>query len=227
MGGTGAVFCSACICGFLSTAKTAAFVFRRAMTPTSTSAAHTTYWFAPGEHTLGNGQFQNIARLRGTPPSASGRTPTTPTLSSLKLHPEQCGRGLDLRDQLQRADRVRHIQPQWARAGPATPGSRPAPSTPRGRSDSRVNTNCGCKGVFSEYGNDPSGSPYQGDLVPTNIAFHQDNIFSANTYNGPRCLGWQLGTSVSFSQWRGANVANAQFGQDAKSAHTGASWACS
>ena len=83
--------------------------------------------------------------------------------------------------------------------------------------------------MFSEYGSDPSWSPYQGDLVPASIAFHQDNVFSANTYNGPWCfMGWQLGTSVSFSQWQGAaNVGQAQFGQDAKSTHTGASWACS
>ncbi len=41
-------------------------------------------------------------------------------------------------------------------------------------------------------------------------------------------MGWQLGTSVSFNQWRAAaNVGAAHFGQDAKSTHTGPSRACS
>jgi Right handed beta helix region len=88
---------------------------------------------------------------------------------------------------------------------------------------------CGYNGVFSEYGSDPSWSPYQGDVVPTNITFRQNNVFAANTYKGPWCfMGWQLGTSVGFSQWRAAaSVGRAQFGQDAKSTHTGASRACS
>jgi hypothetical protein len=65
-------------------------------------------------------------------------------------------------------------------------------------------------------------------VVPTNIAFHQDNVFSANAYNGPWCfMGWEQGTSVSFSQWRAAaNVGASRFGQDVKSTHTGASRAC-
>ena len=92
-----------------------------------------------------------------------------------------------------------------------------------------VATNCGYNGVFSEYGSDPSWSPYTGDVVPTNIAFNQNNHFLDNTYSGPWCfIGWQLGTSIGFNQWRAAaNVANEQFGQDAGSTHTGASRACS
>jgi hypothetical protein len=92
-----------------------------------------------------------------------------------------------------------------------------------------VARNCGYNGVFSEYGSDPSWSPYQGDIVPTNIAFHQNNKFYDNTYNGPWCfMGSQLGTAVSFTQWRApASVSLNQFGQDAKSTHTGQSWACS
>jgi hypothetical protein len=68
-----------------------------------------------------------------------------------------------------------------------------------------------------------------GDVVPTNIAFGQNNHFLDNTYSGPWCfMGWQLGTSIGFNQWRAAaNVASAQFGQDAGSTHTGASRACS
>jgi hypothetical protein len=92
-----------------------------------------------------------------------------------------------------------------------------------------VANNCGYNGVFSEYGSDPSWSPYMGDVVPTNIALRQNNRFLDNTYSGPWCfMGWQLGTSIGFDQWRAtANVANAQFGQDAGSTHTGASRACS
>jgi hypothetical protein len=88
---------------------------------------------------------------------------------------------------------------------------------------------CGYNGVFSEYGSDPSWSPYHADLVPTAIAFHQDNKFYDNTYSGPWCfMGWQLGTSVGFGQWQAAaSVSGNQFGQDAKSVHTDASGACS
>ena len=88
---------------------------------------------------------------------------------------------------------------------------------------------CGYNGVFSEYGTDPKWSPYQADIVPTAIAFHQDNKFSDNTYSGPWCfMGWELGTSVGFSQWQAAaNPSSKQFGQDAKSVHTGASGTCS
>jgi hypothetical protein len=92
-----------------------------------------------------------------------------------------------------------------------------------------IANNCGYNGVFSEYGSDPSWSPYHGDVVPNNIAFDQNNVFAANAYNGPWCfMGWQLGTSVGFSQWRAAaNAGAAHFGQDAKSTHTGATRACS
>ena len=92
-----------------------------------------------------------------------------------------------------------------------------------------VSAGCGYNGVFSEYGSDPSWSPYHGDLVPEAISFHQNNKFEDNTYGGPWCfMGWQLGTSVGWTQWRApASTSNAQFGQDEKSVHTGASWACS
>ncbi|MGH3280655.1 MAG: right-handed parallel beta-helix repeat-containing protein, partial [Trebonia sp.] len=66
-----------------------------------------------------------------------------------------------------------------------------------------VANNCGFSGVFSEYGSDPSWSPYHGDIVPKNITFHQNNKFYHNTYSGPWCfMGWELGTSVGFGQWR-------------------------
>jgi hypothetical protein len=89
-------------------------------------------------------------------------------------------------------------------------------------------SNCGYNGVFSEYGSHPSWSPYQADIVPTDIAFHQGNTFSDNTYSGPWCfMGWQLGTSVNFAQWQAsANPGKNQFGQDAESVPSGAGGSC-
>jgi len=98
-----------------------------------------------------------------------------------------------------------------------------------------VANNCGYNGVFSEYGSDPSWSPYMADMVPNNIAYHQNNHFVANTYIGPWCfMGWQLGTSVGWNQWRGAfnatNVgqSNQTFSQDAKSTYSNTvkGWSC-
>src|SRR6185437_14989186 len=82
---------------------------------------------------------------------------------------------------------------------------------------------CGYSGVFSEYGSDPSWSPFQGDLVPDAITSHQGNQFADNTYAGPWCfMGWELGTSVDWENWRApANVDTGQFGQDKGSVHTG------
>jgi hypothetical protein len=44
---------------------------------------------------------------------------------------------------------------------------------------------CGENGLFSQFGTDPSWSPYRGDLVPTAITTAQGNTFSGNTYTGP------------------------------------------
>lgn len=92
-----------------------------------------------------------------------------------------------------------------------------------------VKNNCGFSGLFSEYGSDPSWSPYQGDIVPTNVTFQQNNKFSSNTYSGPWCfMGWELGTAVNFKQWRAAaSISKKQFGQDAASTETGAARSCS
>jgi hypothetical protein len=91
-----------------------------------------------------------------------------------------------------------------------------------------VANNCGYNGMFSEYGSDPSWSPYHGDIVPANVTFSQHNKFYDNTYSGPWCfMGWQLGTSVSFRQWQAAaSVSKRQFGQDATSVDTGTTRSC-
>jgi hypothetical protein len=88
---------------------------------------------------------------------------------------------------------------------------------------------CGYNGVFSEYGSDPSWSPYMADIVPLDITFHQNNKFYGNTYRGPWCfMGLEQATSVSFAQWRAAaNAGGKRFGQDTASTHAGQSRACS
>jgi len=63
---------------------------------------------------------------------------------------------------------------------------------------------CGYVGLFSEFGSDPSWSPYKGTIVENHITFNQDNHFSDNTYNGPwRFMVWSNGETVSWGRWRG------------------------
>jgi len=62
---------------------------------------------------------------------------------------------------------------------------------------------CGYNGLFSEYGSDPSWSPFMADMVPNNIAYHQNNRFQGNTYNGPwKFMIWEQGTIPSWTKWR-------------------------
>ncbi len=72
-------------------------------------------------------------------------------------------------------------------------------------SDCTPANGCGYVGVFSEWGSDPSWSPYQGTSVEDNITFHQGNEFEDNTYQGPwRFMILQLGNTVSWAIWRSA-----------------------
>jgi Right handed beta helix region len=62
---------------------------------------------------------------------------------------------------------------------------------------------CGYVGVFSEYGSDPSWSPYHGTAVEYHITFGQGNHFAANVYSGPwRFMALADGETVSWSSWR-------------------------
>ena len=62
---------------------------------------------------------------------------------------------------------------------------------------------CGYVGVFSEYGSDPSWSPYHGTAVEYHITFGQDNHFTGNVYNGPwKFMALADGETVSWSAWR-------------------------
>ena len=81
---------------------------------------------------------------------------------------------------------------------------------------------CGFNGVFSEFG---SLSPYQGDVIPTNIAYHRNNHFTGNHYTGPWCfMAWQEGNALNWNQWRAAVNENSHraFGEDAGGSYTGA-----
>jgi Right handed beta helix region len=64
---------------------------------------------------------------------------------------------------------------------------------------------CGFNGIFSQWGGQPSWSPYQGTTVESHIMFHQNNHFASNAYYGP----WQFivsdqGNAVSWATWQGA-----------------------
>ena len=64
---------------------------------------------------------------------------------------------------------------------------------------------CGFNGVFSQWGSEPSWSPYKGTVVENHITFDQNNHFEANIYNGP----WQFmvhgqNNVVGWATWRGS-----------------------
>ncbi|MGH8283316.1 MAG: Ig-like domain-containing protein [Gammaproteobacteria bacterium] len=64
---------------------------------------------------------------------------------------------------------------------------------------------CGLNGVFSEYGTDPSWSPYMGFVVSDAITFNQNNVFSDNTYIGPwEFMAHDQSTVLSPVAWQAA-----------------------
>jgi hypothetical protein len=72
-----------------------------------------------------------------------------------------------------------------------------------GRSCQQSKDTCGYNGMFSEYGSDPSWSPYMGNLVADNLTYHQNNHFQSNRYYGPwQFMIWEQGTVVSWDGWR-------------------------
>jgi nitrous oxidase accessory protein NosD len=74
---------------------------------------------------------------------------------------------------------------------------------------------CGFIGLFSEFGTDPSWSPYRGKSVEYHITFGQHNRFSANTYQGPwRFMALEQGHIATWQSWR------QQFHQDTNSTLT-------
>ena len=63
---------------------------------------------------------------------------------------------------------------------------------------------CGFNGIFSQWGSEPSWSPYHGTVVENHITFDQNNHFASNTYNGPwRFMVHEQGNVVSWATWQG------------------------
>ena len=62
---------------------------------------------------------------------------------------------------------------------------------------------CGFIGLFSQWGTDPSWSPYRGRSVEYHITFGQHNRFASNTYQGPwRFMALEQGSIASWQTWR-------------------------
>jgi Right handed beta helix region len=64
---------------------------------------------------------------------------------------------------------------------------------------------CGFNGIFSQWGSEPSWSPYHGTVIENNIIFHQNNHFMSNIYEGPwQFVARQQGNAVDWATWRGS-----------------------
>jgi hypothetical protein len=65
---------------------------------------------------------------------------------------------------------------------------------------------CGAGGLFSEYGSPPGSKPEW--VVPTQVTFFQNDIWSNNVYNGPSIFfAWSQGNGynpVSWAEWTGS-----------------------
>ena len=67
----------------------------------------------------------------------------------------------------------------------------------------KFSTGCGFNGMFSNWGTYPSWSPYKAAVIEDAITFHQNNVFSDNTYTG----AWEFmlhdqGAVVNFANWQ-------------------------
>jgi hypothetical protein len=70
--------------------------------------------------------------------------------------------------------------------------------------DCTVAHGCGLQGLFSQYGTDPSWSPYQGEVIEKAITTTQGNQFAHNTYRGPwRFMVHDQSEIVNFATWQG------------------------
>ena len=97
---------------------------------------------------------------------------------------------------------------------------------------------CGAGGIFSEYGSPPNSGPEW--VVPTQLTFYQDDIWSDNVYSGPSIfLAWNQGNGdnpVNWTDWTGSvskgrkcssqgerqsGYCTGPFGQDAGSTYNG------
>jgi nitrous oxidase accessory protein NosD len=63
---------------------------------------------------------------------------------------------------------------------------------------------CGQNAIFSQFGTDPSWSPYQGKVIETAITTGRNNKFASNTYNGSWSFMYgDQATVLNFTDWQG------------------------
>jgi hypothetical protein len=76
---------------------------------------------------------------------------------------------------------------------------------------------CGLQGLFSNWGTYPKWSPYKGPVIENAITFHQNDVFSNNTYVGPwEFMAHDQSRVLNFSEWR-----RAPYRQDRGSTYNG------
>jgi hypothetical protein len=64
---------------------------------------------------------------------------------------------------------------------------------------------CGLQGLFSNWGTYPRWSPYRGPVIEKAITFHQNDVFSENTYTGPwEYMAHDQSRVLTFQEWRRA-----------------------
>lgn len=66
-----------------------------------------------------------------------------------------------------------------------------------------TNPRCGRMAVFSNFGTNPSNSPYLGTVIQNAITFEQNNRWSNNEYHGPwRFMPFDMGRNIAFPDWQ-------------------------
>ncbi len=74
---------------------------------------------------------------------------------------------------------------------------------------------CGMQGLFSTWGTYPKWSPYKGPVIEKAITFHQNDVFSNNTYAGPwEFMAHDQSRVLNFHDWQ-----RAPYRQDRGSTH--------
>jgi hypothetical protein len=77
------------------------------------------------------------------------------------------------------------------------------PKCEAGKPGNATGSQCGYSGTFAEWGM----SPYTGRVIENAITFHQNNVFSNNTYVGPwsfEAPEQNVSDTLKFAQWRAA-----------------------
>jgi parallel beta-helix repeat protein len=75
---------------------------------------------------------------------------------------------------------------------------------------------CGAGGLFSQYGSIPPYDEPGGWVIPSQLTFHQNDVWRENTYNGPSTFyAWNQGNGenpVSWAAWSGATAGGDECG---------------